>query len=83
MRGGVCCHLGRSAASVSYSGPCDGVVVENAHAEVRTREDLEDCAGRNAVEAVDSSDRIGRFEAIVASNRREEVGQVMSSAWSW
>src|SRR5690242_14597426 len=41
MRGGVCCHRGLSAASVSYSGARDGAEVEKAHAEVRTRTGLE------------------------------------------
>lgn len=66
MRGGVCCHLGLSAASVSYSGPLDGAVVENAHAEVRTREAFEGCTGRSDDDAVDKNERSGRLDAIGA-----------------
>lgn len=66
MRGGVCCHRGRYAASVSCSGPRDGVVVEKAHAEVRTREALAHCAGHSDADAVDSRERRGRFDAIAA-----------------
>jgi hypothetical protein len=66
MRGGVCCHRGLSAASVSYSGPRAGVVDENAHAEVRTREAFDVCAGRRQEDAVESNGRTERFEAIAA-----------------
>jgi hypothetical protein len=41
-----------------------GVVLENAHAEVRTMDGLEICAGRSDDEAVETSDRSGRLEAI-------------------
>lgn len=67
MRGGVCCHRGLSAASVSYSGARDGVVVEKAHAEVRTRVGLEAWAQRRDGAAEDSKLRVARFDAIVAS----------------
>lgn len=66
MRGGVCCHLGLFAASVSYSGSWTEVVVENVHAEVRTMEALEGCAGRSDDEARHTRERSGRFEAIEA-----------------
>lgn len=66
MRGGVCCHRGRSAASVSYSGARDGVVVEKAHAEVRTRVGLEAYEQRSDGAAEESRLRVARFDAIVA-----------------
>lgn len=68
MRGGVCCHRGLSAASVSYSGARDGVVVEKleAHAEVRTRVCLEVFALRSDSAAEEKKLRAARFEAIVA-----------------
>jgi hypothetical protein len=65
MRGGVCCHLGLSADSVSYPGPRDGVVVENVHAEVRTR-DAFDGAGRSDDDAVEKRQRSGLLDAIEA-----------------
>lgn len=76
MRGGVCCHRGLSADSVSYSGPRDGVVVEKAHAEVRTSEGFDDCAGRSDDDAVESRQRIGRLDAIVfdCTTVREVIG---------
>jgi hypothetical protein len=66
MRGGVCCHRGLSAASVSYSGPLHARVVENVHAEVRTR-DAFDGVGRSDDEAVEKKQRSGRLAAIAAS----------------
>jgi hypothetical protein len=63
---GVFCHRGRSAASVSYSVSFNGVVVEKAHAEVRTRDAFDDCAGRSEDEAVENRQRRGRLEAIAA-----------------
>lgn len=74
MRGGVCCHRGRVAASVSDSGALTGVVVENAHAEVRTRVALDGRAGRSDDEAVDTSDWSGRLEAIEAVSIVEQSG---------
>lgn len=64
IRGGVCCHRGRPAASVPYSVALDGVVLENAHAEVRTMHVFDVCEGRSDDEAVETSDRSGRLEAI-------------------
>jgi len=66
MRGGVCCHRGLSAASVSYSGARDGVVVEKAHAEVRTRVGLEAFEHRSDGAAEESRLRVARLDAIVA-----------------
>lgn len=66
MRGGVCCHLGLSAASVSCSGPHEGELVENAQAEVRTRGALAGCEGRSDDVEVVRSERRGRIEAIGA-----------------
>jgi len=68
MRGGVCCHRGLSAASVSYSGARDGVVVEKleAHAEVRTRAGLEVFAHRSDGAGEEKRLRVARFDAIVA-----------------
>ena len=76
MRGGVCCHRGRVAASVSDSGALVGVVVENAHAEVRTRVALDGSAGRSDDEAVETSDWSGRLEAIEAVGIVEQCGGV-------
>jgi len=82
MRGGVCCHRGLSAASVSCSGSREGVVVEKVHAEVRTREALDDCAGRSDDDAVDRSERSGRTEAIEAAGLCE--GEVRwGELWRW
>jgi hypothetical protein len=64
IRGGVCCHRGLSAASVSCSGSLDGVVVENVHAEVRTRAAFEVWAGRRDDDAVDSKQRNDLLDAI-------------------
>lgn len=50
---------------MSYSVALDGVVLENAHVEVRTMDVLDICAGRRDDEAVKMSDRSGRLEAIV------------------
>lgn len=69
MRGGVCCHRGLSAASVSYSGARDGVEVEKAHAEVRTRVGLEACEQRSDDAAEESRLRVARLDAIVACVR--------------
>jgi hypothetical protein len=44
----------------------DGVVLENAHAEDRTKDVLDICAGRSDDEAVETSDRSGLLEVIVA-----------------
>lgn len=68
MRGGVCCHRGLSAASVSYSGARDEVVVEKleAHAEVRTRAGLEMFAQRSDGAAEERRLRVACFDAIVA-----------------
>lgn len=66
MRAGVCCHRGTSEPSASYDGAWDGVVVENAHAEVRTTVWREDWAGRNVHVAVDRSDWRGLLDAIEA-----------------
>lgn len=71
MRGGVCCHRGRSADSVSCSGAKLGEVVENEHAEVRTREGFEDCAGRSVDEVMRCRHRIDRFDAIEADVRSD------------
>jgi hypothetical protein len=65
MRGGVFCHRGLSAASVSYSGACDGVVLENVHAEVRTRDAFEG-AGRSGDDVAEKRQRSGRRDAIEA-----------------
>jgi regulator of Ty1 transposition protein 109 len=69
MRGGVCCHRGLSAASVSNSDARDGLVVENVHAEVRTRDALEG-AGRSDDDAEERRQRMGRLEAIEAARGR-------------
>ena len=66
MRGGVCCHRGLSAASVSCSGARDGVVVEKAHAEVRKRVGLEAWTQRRGGAADESRLRVARFDAIAA-----------------
>ena len=66
MRGGVCCHRGLSAASASYPGARDGVVVEKAHAEVRTRAGREEWAQRSSGAAGASRLRVARLDAIVA-----------------
>jgi hypothetical protein len=66
MRGGVCCHRGLPAASVSYSGARDGAVVDKAHAEVRTTAGLEAWEQRSAGVAEESRRWIGRLDAIVA-----------------
>jgi regulator of Ty1 transposition protein 109 len=70
MRGGVCCHRGLSAASVSNSDARDGLVVENVHAEVRTRDALEG-AGRSDDDAEERRQRMGRLEAIEAARGRD------------
>lgn len=80
MRGGVRCHLGLSAASASYSGPLDGAVVENAHAEVRTRAAFEGCAGRSDDDAVERSERSGRLDAIGAVWYSTEAGWAVPGA---
>lgn len=64
MREGVCCHRGLSVGAVSYSGFPAGISVENAHAEVRTRDGCDDCAERRVDVAVDMKARMGRFDAI-------------------
>jgi hypothetical protein len=69
MRGGVCCHRGLSAPPVSSSGARDGVVEENVHAEVRTRDDLEGAA-RSGDDAAEKRHRMGFLEAIEAVRRR-------------
>jgi hypothetical protein len=69
MRGGVCCHRGLSAPSVSSSGARDGVVLENAHAEVRTRDGFEGAA-RSGDEAAEKRQRRGLLEAIEAVRGR-------------
>jgi hypothetical protein len=51
---------------VSYSGPLNAVVVEKAHAEVRTRDAFDVCAGRSDDDAVEKRQQRGRLEAIVA-----------------
>lgn len=66
MRGGVCCHRGLSAASLSYSGARDGVVVEKAHAEVRTRVRPVPWEHRSEGAAEENRVRVARLEAIVA-----------------
>lgn len=65
MRGGVCCHRGRSAASVSDSGPRDGALDENVHAEVRRRGAFGG-AVRSDDEAAEKRHRMGLLEAIEA-----------------
>lgn len=69
MRGGVCCHRGRTAASELYSGLREGVVVENAQAEVRTKARCAGCVALMADVAVDSRLRKGRWDAIGAWER--------------
>lgn len=64
MRGGVCCHRGWTEASAPCSGLRDGVVVENAHAEVRTRARWAGCAVLRVDVAVETRDRRGRRDAI-------------------
>jgi hypothetical protein len=54
---------------VSYSGPREGAVVENVHAEVRTRDAL-DGAGRSDDDAEERRQRMGRLEAIGAARGR-------------
>lgn len=66
MRGGVCCHRGRSAASVSNSGPRNGALVENVHAEVRKRGAFGG-AVRSVDEAAEKRHRMGLLEAIEAT----------------
>jgi hypothetical protein len=67
MRGGVCCHRGRSAAWVSYSGARAEAVVEKAHAEVRTTAGREALAQRSdGAVAEESKLRVARFDAIAA-----------------
>jgi len=52
------------------------VVLENAHAEVRTRDAFDGSAGRRADEAVEARDRSGRLEAIEAV-RMCDIGGVV------
>lgn len=59
-----------------YSGVLIGVVVENGHAEVRTRDAFDGGAGRRADEAVETRDRSGRLEAIEAV-RMCDVGRAV------
>lgn len=66
MRGGVCCHRGLSAASVSYSGAFDEEVVEKAHAEVCTRVVLEVRRHRSDDTVEVSRLRVALLDAIVA-----------------
>lgn len=66
MRGGVCCHRGRSACSVSKSGALDGALVENAHAEVRTRACREGDDDDDDDVTVEMRVRRGRADAIEA-----------------
>ena len=64
MRVGVCCHRGRSAASVSYSGARVRVVVENAHAEVSMKHLLRGGVALTAEPVQDITLRKDRFDAI-------------------
>jgi hypothetical protein len=64
MRGGVFCHLGRSTASVSYSGLRTGDAVENPHAEVSGKLLRAACEGRVDDDAVHIRVRKGLFDAI-------------------
>jgi hypothetical protein len=61
---------------VSCSGALVGVVVENAHAEVRTRYAFDGRAGRSDDEAVEASEWSGRLEAIEGAGMVEEGGGV-------
>jgi len=74
MRGGVCCHRGLSAASVSYSESLRRGVFENAHAEVRTTEAFGG-AGRSDGDAVEKRHRSGRLDAIGAIKGRGNAGE--------
>ena len=81
MRGGVCCHRGLSAASASYPGARDGVVVEKAHAEVRTRAGREEWAQRSSGAAgaiaavVDGASPVGKALSVPGSLEPSSIGK--------
>lgn len=69
MRGGVCCHLGLYAKSVSCWASLDDVVLEKVHAEVRTIEAFCEGAGRSDDDALERRQRNGRLDAIFRCKR--------------
>ncbi|ORY19267.1 histone acetylation protein-domain-containing protein [Clohesyomyces aquaticus] len=69
MRAGVCCHLGRSADSVSCAGLRDGVVVENVHAGVSRRHLRAGWGLRTEERTVENRERTGLLDAIALRGR--------------
>jgi hypothetical protein len=60
-------------------------VVENAHAEVRTRDGCEDGAGRKEQAARDTTACSGRLEAIESTEKYIELGEKgdCRRLWRW